>query len=211
MPPLDAQFEAMLRARCSTREYSGEPIALPELSHLLSLAYGITGQALLDDGETLRTRRPVPSGGGLYPIELYVVALRVAGLDAGLYHYQPLDHVLECLRSGSLQAEIEHAVLYPEVVAQASAVVLMGAVFHRHRFKYGERGYRFTLLDAGHIGQNLSLVATALGLGAVGLGGYLDDATNRLVGMNGVDEAVVYAMCIGRPARPTPGTSESTE
>jgi SagB-type dehydrogenase family enzyme len=180
------------------REFSGAAISLEQLSYILALSYGVTGEVLLDDGLTTRKRRAAPSAGALYPIEIYPVALRVDGVQDGLYHYVPDEHMLEGLQLRDLRGEIMQAVLYPEVVAQASAVLLLTAIFQRTRFKYGERGYRFVLLDAGHVAQNMYLVATALGVGAVAIGGFLDDEANRLVEMNGVDEAVVYVVVIGR-------------
>jgi SagB-type dehydrogenase family enzyme len=209
LPPLNVTLDSALAARSSVRAYSGAPFSMEEVSRLLLLAYGFAGETPLDDGETTRPRRTAPSAGALYPVELYLVALRTQDLDAGVYHYQPKDHVLERLRTGDLQQEVEAAVLYPEAIERASIVVLMGAVFHRNSFKYGERGYRFTLLDAGHIGQNLYLGATALKLGAVAIGGFLDDAINRLVEMNGVDESVVYLMAFGHPLRGDEGLSSS--
>jgi len=204
-------METALRSRASVREYSGEPLELTELSDLLRLSHGEIGQALLDDGVTVRPRRASPSGGGLYPIEVYVVALRVRGLDQGLYHYQPRDHSLECIRRGDLQPLAERAILYPDIVARAGVVVLLGALFHRHRFKYGERGYRFTLLDAGHLAQNVYLLSAALNVGCVAIGGYLDDEINELVGMNGVDEAVVYLLAVGRPRTTETATSAESQ
>jgi SagB-type dehydrogenase family enzyme len=211
LPPLAEPFEHVLRTRRSIREYSGAAVSLEYLSRILELSCGVTGETLLDDGVTWLKKRAAPSAGALYTIETYLIALRVAGLEGGLYHYQPADHSLECLRVGDLRGDIESAVLYPEVVAQASAVFLHAAVFQRTRFKYGERGYRFALLDAGHVAQNIYLVATALELGAVAIGGFLDDELNQMLEMNGVDEAIVYVMVVGHPAETNHLTSRHSE
>jgi SagB-type dehydrogenase family enzyme len=90
--------------------------------------------------------------------------------------------------------------MYPEIVSQASLVVIMVAVFARTCRKYGERGYRFVLLDCGHVAQNLHLVATAIGLGSVGIGGFLDDELNDVLDLDGVGEAVVHTIAVGWPA-----------
>ena len=168
---------------------------------MLELSYGITEETPADSEVPRLSRRVVPSAGALYPIEMYLVALRVEGLEAGLYHYHPKNRMLDRLQTGELRSEIENAVLYPEIVSQASVVFLLAAVFQRTRFKYGERGYRFVLLDSGHIAQNIYLVSAALGLGAVAMGGYVDDDLNQLLDMNGVDESVVYAVVVGQPTR----------
>jgi SagB-type dehydrogenase family enzyme len=165
---------------------------------MLELSYGFT-EAVADTAAPKLSRRVVPSAGALYPIEMYLVALNIEGLEAGLYHYHPKDQLLESLRAEELRSDIESAVLYPEIVSQASVVFLLAAIFQRTRFKYGERGYRFVLLDSGHIAQNIYLVSTALGLGAVSMGGYVDEDLNRMLDMNGVDESVVYTVVVGQP------------
>ncbi len=90
----------------------------------------------------------------------------------------------------------------PELFADGAAFVAVTAVFWRSRFKYGQRGYRFALLEAGHAVQNLLLVATGLGLTALPLGGYYDGAVDHLLGVDGVDESTVYLVAIGRRSEP---------
>jgi SagB-type dehydrogenase family enzyme len=194
--PLDVPLEAALRARRSVRRYAPRALDLAELARLLELSYGCTGTVLSPDGEA-HPRRPAAAAGGLYSNELYVVALRVAGVAEGVYHYQPRDHSLECLRAGAVAAEMASGVLYPEIVAGAAAVLLLAGIFQRTRYKYGERGYRFALLDAGHLSQNLQLTATALDLGAVAIGGFIDDDLNRMLELDGVNEAVLLAIAVG--------------
>ena len=75
----------------------------------------------------------------------------------------------------------------------------LSAVFWRSRFKYGLRGYRFVLLEAGHAVQNLLLCAAGLGIAALPVGGYYDRRLEALLDLDGVDEAVVYLVCLGRP------------
>ena len=69
--------------------------------------------------------------------------------------------------------------------------------FHRCRVKYGERGYRFCLLEAGHIAQNLLLAASAEGLAALPIGGFIDDELNEMAGLDGVEAAVLYLVLVG--------------
>ena len=193
LPPLDARLDEVLAARRSVRAYTGGAVSLAALSHLLA-AGGITGHS---DGKTPVARRAAPSAGGLCSNEIYVAALRVSDLAPGLYHYQPRDHSLEQLSDSTPQAALERAILYPEVVEKAAALFLFSAVFPRTRFKYGERGYRFCLLDCGHLAENVWLMATALGLGAVTMGGFLDDELNRLLDLDGVEEATLYSLAVG--------------
>jgi SagB-type dehydrogenase family enzyme len=203
LPMLAVPLEQALRSRRSIRDYSGEAVAFASLSRILDLSYGVS------DAGTVFARRTAPSAGALYTNDLYAVALNVDGLEPGLYHYQPAARSVERLRQGDLRREVADAVLYPEVVVNAAAIFVIAAVFQRARVKYGERGYRYAFLDAGHIAQNIYLVSTALGLGALALGGFLDDQMSDLVDMNGVDEAVVYVVTVGRPSAEDPLSARS--
>lgn len=183
--------EALARRR-STREFDAGPLTFPELAALARAAYGVTGEI---DGHPLRA---TPSGGALYPLEVTISARKVDGLEPGLYHLDPLDELLECVADG--QVSIAATTPYAEIAAEAAAVFIVSAMFWRSRFKYGLRGYRFVLLEAGHLAQNVLLAAAALELAAVPLGGFYDRRVDGLLGVNGVDESSVYLICIGRPA-----------
>ncbi len=126
------------------------------------------------------------------------VALAVADLDRAVYHYDPLDGLLE--RGRSEIGDLARAAPSADVMTTAGAVLLIAATFWRSRFKYGLRAYRFTLLEAGHVAQNALLACTALGLASVPLGGFYDHFLDALLGLDGVDQSVLYAVSIGRPA-----------
>ncbi len=89
---------------------------------------------------------------------------------------------------------------YDELLDAAALLVVVTGVFWRSRFKYGLRGYRFTLLEAGHLGQNLLLAAAALDLAALPVGGFYDRRVERLLGVDGVNESALYLFAVGRPA-----------
>jgi len=183
---------AALNARASERTFSEEPFALAELATLLWAAYGVSHES---QDLPLRT---APSGGALYPLELYALVLRVEELAQGLYHYDPLRHVLEPLVEAVEPARVDALTAYPELVSPAGAVLFVTALFWRSRFKYGLRGYRFVLLEAGHVGQNVLLAASALGAAAVPIGGVFDRRVEELLEVDGVDESLVYALSVGR-------------
>ena len=187
-----------IEARRSRREFGTGPIAAAEVAALLHAAYGVTDQLEAPDGSGALPLRAVPSGGALYPLELYVAALRVDGLEAGLYHFDPLLGCLEIARIGLASDELAALSTYPDIVSQCAALLLVAAVFGRTRFKYGLRGYRFALLEAGHVGQNVVLAATALGLAAVPLGGFYDRPTDEFLGLDGVNESTLYTIAVGR-------------
>jgi SagB-type dehydrogenase family enzyme len=104
------------------------------------------------------------------------------------------------LREG--QVAIAATTPFADIAAGAAAVIVVSAVFWRSRFKYGLRGYRFVLLEAGHVAQNILLAAAALGLAAVPLGGFYDRRVDELLGVNGVDESALYLLCVGLPEQP---------
>ena len=161
------------------------PLSRAALASLLGAAY-----------RSCEGRRPVPSGGALYPLELYVVALDVAGVERAVHHYNPYHHRLERLCAVD-RAAVGQALVEPELAENAAALLVVTAMFWRSRFKYGLRGYRFTLLEAGHAIQNAVLAATALNVPARPVGGYYDRLLDRLVGADSLDEASVYALLLG--------------
>jgi SagB-type dehydrogenase family enzyme len=195
----ESSFRAALETRESIRDFGRESVTVLQLATLLHAAYGVTHTA----APRLQPLRAAPSGGALYPLEIYVVALNVAGLASGLYHFDPLRRVLERARDSDPRTDLYELTVYPEVFVGAAVVVFMTAVFWRTRFKYGLRGYRFAILEAGHVGQNLLLTATALGLASVPVGGFYDREVDRFLGCDGVNESALYAVSVGRAASRT--------
>jgi SagB-type dehydrogenase family enzyme len=187
--------------RRSRRQFADAPVGARDLAALLHAAYGVTHGLESDDGRQTLPLRAVPSGGALYPLELYVAALRVDGLGSGLFHFDPLQRVLVVARDSLSVDEVAALSTYPEIVTGSAAVIYVAAVFGRTRFKYGVRGYRFALLEAGHVGQNVLLAATALGLGAVPLGGYYDRLTDDFLGLDGINESTLYSIAVGAMPR----------
>jgi SagB-type dehydrogenase family enzyme len=180
-----------VRRRRSARAFGPGPVTLRELAGILEAAYGVTSPA---DGVSFRA---VPSGGALYPLELYVLARRVDDVEPGLHHVDPFRRVLERLPSRDQAGPWSP---YDELLDTAALLVVVTGVFWRSRFKYGLRGYRFTLLEAGHLGQNLLLAATALDLAALPVGGFYDRRVERVLGVDGVNESALYLFAVGRPA-----------
>ncbi|CAB4703236.1 MAG: SagB/ThcOx family dehydrogenase [Actinobacteria bacterium] len=165
---------------------------------LTSLASVFACSALTSERAGER-RRPVASAGALYPLELYVVPLAVESLELQSYHYDPFRNGL--VRVGDVDhATVEGALVDPPLAARMSALVVVTSVFWRSRVKYGYRGYRFALLEAGHVVQAMTTAATALGVAALPLGGYYDGAVDALIGANGVDEATIYLLGLGGDA-----------
>ncbi|MCC3770091.1 SagB/ThcOx family dehydrogenase [Streptomyces sp. UNOC14_S4] len=190
--PLD---EAVRRRR-SAAPMSRAPLALADLARVLDLSAGITGVAQAPDGVRLPLRA-TPTAGGLCSGDLFVLAHRVEDLNPGVHYFHPGRRVLQCVNSGR---DVEGAAAYtgyPDRVAGAAAVVLHVAAFRRNQWKYGERGYRMALLECGHLAQSVVTAAAALGLVAHPVVGFVDDHFDRLVGVNGTDDAVVHLTLLG--------------
>ena len=183
-------LEEAVEARRSVRDYAGEPLSLEHLSRLLHAAQGIT--------EPRRGFRAAPSAGALYPIELYAVVHAVAELEPGIYHYAVQEHALELVRADDLRGAVTRAGLGQAFLGQAGACFVLSATFQRTRWRYRERTYRYVMLEAGHVAQNLYLAATGMGLGACAVGAFLDGEFNELLGLDGADEAVLYVVSVGR-------------
>jgi SagB-type dehydrogenase family enzyme len=85
-----------------------------------------------------------------------------------------------------------------EFIEQSSVVFLISGVLERTKLKYGERGYRYVLLDIGHLGQNIYLSCTSLNLAIMTTCGFFDDEVNKLLRIDGVDETAMYVAFIGK-------------
>ncbi len=189
--------DAIVR-RASARAFNGaSALPLDTLSRLLGLSCGFTAAAGPEAGGAFEFHRAAPSAGAIFPIEAYPVVLRVQGCAAGVYRYEPGDHSLTLLRPGFFGHHLARWTLYQPYLAAASAIVVLAGMSDRVRPRYGERGYRYMLLEAGHIAQNFSLLCAAYGLGSLCIGGFVDAAVSRLVGLNEITEIPLYLTAAG--------------
>jgi SagB-type dehydrogenase family enzyme len=185
-------LEEALERRRSVRRYSDQTISLEGLSRLLWAAGGVT--------QARAGLRAVPSAGALYPLEHYLMANRIEGVEPGIYHYNSDGHALEMLhRADFFGNAFSLAALSQPAIDQAAAVLVVAGVFERTRAKYRARAERYVFIEAGHAGQNVYLEATALGLGVCAVGAFLDEEMNHLFGLDGTDAAVIYLLAIGQP------------
>jgi SagB-type dehydrogenase family enzyme len=184
----DVSLEQSLLERRSVRDYSGQPLTLQEISQLTWAAQGLTDP---------RGFRTAPSAGGLYPLELYLVAGDVEDLPPGVYRYQPDGHQLVKTGDGDKRAGLAEAALEQEWVEEGAVDFVFTTVYERTTGKYGERGIRYVHMEAGHAAQNLCLQATALGLGAVTIGAFYDEQVSRLLNLP-ADEQPLYVIPVGR-------------
>lgn len=180
--------EALLKRR-SVREYQNQPLSLQEASQVLWSAQGIT--------DAQKGSRTAPSAGALYPLEIYLIAKKVEGLEIGLYHYLPQNHSLAKILDIDLSEQIAQAALGQMFIAKAPAILVISAVPARTSQKYGERAMRYVYMEAGHSAQNIYLQAESLGLGTVTVGAFEDQEVSRLLNFS-ENEIPLYIMPIGR-------------
>jgi SagB-type dehydrogenase family enzyme len=177
-------LERALFQRRSMRELGPRSLTLDELGQLCWAAQGVSGL----DGE-----RTAPSAGALYPLELLIA------LPDAVHRYRPATHRLERHTGGDRRARLGAAAHHQSFVEHAPAVFVIAAIFSTTAARYGDRGARFVLLEAGHAAQNLLLEATALGLGGVPVGAFDDGAVHDALDLVRV-VAPIYLLPVGAPA-----------
>lgn len=193
--PLECSLRDAVLKRYSSRNIENRAVSLGELATVLHYAYGTTGRVISPDYP--RTLRTVPSAGALYPIDLFLFANNVESLEVGMYHYCPIKQGLHPLNRKDQKQRIAEALVQRDIFAEAPVFLFLVANFGRTVFKYGNRGYRFVFLDAGHLAQNVNLVATGLGLASCNLGGYYDNIIDEALGLDGISQSTIYAIVIG--------------
>ena len=204
LPDMVDDLQVSLRdAMCgreSLRRFHLRTMTLPELGSILRMACGVNR---MNDDPGVFNFRAAPSAGALYPLEVFVYADNVQDLSTGLYHYNPLSFQMSCCVNGDLSDELRSALVDGRVVEDQSVMIFLVAFFEKTIFKYGDRGYRFILLEAGHIAQNLNLAATALGFGTLNIGGFYDRSMDELLRVDGVSSSALYLTAIGGKADST--------
>ncbi len=177
--------------RRSVRESNLPMFSKDDLS-LLLLGGAITKT---DSNVFYDSYRSYPSAGARYPCEIYIFLNKVKNLKGGLYHYHVRTHSLEYLWPINSE-EIKRCFPNQNFVTRSKAIVIITAIMSRNISKYSERGYRFALLEAGHIGQNVCLIATAMGMSACPIGGFHDKNLADLIDIDSNEELPLYCVSI---------------
>lgn len=188
---IDRSLDEILQYRRSCRRYTDKPLSLENLAIMLWAGQGISGRA---GSFYFRT---APSAGALYPVETYLSIQNVDAVVPGLYHFQPAEFVLEKIREGFAGKQVAEAALDQNFLAKAGVVFIWSAILRRNFSKYGHRGLRYIMLDAGHICQNILLAAEGLKLGSCPVAAFYDDDFNGLLGLDGEEESVIYLAAVG--------------
>ncbi len=180
--------------RKSLRNYADSPLSIPELSYLLWCTQGV--KEVIPGTATFRT---VPSAGARHAFETYLLVNNVTGLTAGLYRFLAVEHKLAELKTDSNIADvITEGCLGQKMVTGGAVTFIWTAVPYRMTWRYGERGYRYIHLDAGHVCQNLYLTAEAIGCGVCAIAAFDDVEMNRALSLDGVEQFVIYIAAVGK-------------
>jgi SagB-type dehydrogenase family enzyme len=156
------------------------------VSRILLFAHGVHAD---------RFRGPVPSSGGLQAVELYMVAFGGSWLPAGAYHYDRAGHHLSQISDGAERTDWERRVPSLAFIDGGALLWVVVGEGERMQEKYGERGCRFLLLEAGHLMQNICVLSASLGLSTVPLGGCLEPEIASALGLPPGDVVLYAGVC----------------
>jgi SagB-type dehydrogenase family enzyme len=203
---LRRELGEVLGNRRSVRDYTGDPVSLDQLATIARAAAAITAAGhvdLIEGGERVISFHAAPSPGGLYPLEVWLLPLRVAGLANAVWRYDSRRDVLvqEAGESAALAAADAFAV--PEEVialSRAALVVLLVGRPWKVMRKYGDRGVRYLFIEAGSVAENIHLSCGSLGLGSVDCASVHDDELHAALHLDGELRLLVHTVVIGVPA-----------
>lgn len=183
-------LESMINSRRSRREFSAEAVKLSELAQMLWSAQGIS------DPET--GHRTAPSARESYPFTVFVVVRNVAGLKPGLYEYLPKEHALGDMNVPLAGDQLKNAGVQPGA-QNAPVVFMVSASYGKAQKTLGESAVSSSLLEAGHIAENMYLQAESLRMAVVAMAGFDAKKVGTSVSLD-VAETVVYLLPFGHRA-----------
>ncbi|CAN1209296.1 Nitroreductase domain-containing protein [Tumidithrix helvetica PCC 7403] len=161
------------------------------LSRLLLCSYGLTARVPTMMGDPLYLRS-APSAGGLYPAEIYIISGGTALLPAGLYNYQPRTHILiQFWSDRHVWQSLQEACFSHPALSQTRIAIATTAVFFRSAWRYQDRAYRRIFLDTGHLLGNIKLASALNDFRAYFMGGFEDEALNRLLYLDTTQEGAI--------------------
>lgn len=187
-------FVELVEQRKTLRKYSDDSLTLQELAYLLWGTQGV--KSVTEKPVSFRT---VPSAGSRHAFETYLLVNRVEGLTPGLYRYLALEHKLIKLDAPEEITEIlTEACLKQPHVKNSAVTFFWVAVPLRMVWRYCQRGYRYMYLDAGHVCQNLYLLAESIHCGVCAIAAYDDDLVNQALQLDGEEQFAIYIATLGK-------------
>ncbi|AKB12423.1 SagB-type dehydrogenase domain-containing protein [Methanosarcina thermophila] len=167
-----SQIEELIAKRRSVRNYKDKKLSESVISRLLWAAQGVSSETGL---------RTSPSAGALYPLEVHLVIGESGELEPGVYRYVPEDHTLVQEISGDIREKLSKAALSQPMIKNAPASIVISAVYARITSRYGNRGIRYTHMEAGHAAQNVYLLGMELGIGTCAVGAFKDEEVRSVL------------------------------
>lgn len=184
----------LINTRESVRHYAKMPLSLADLSWLLWATQGVKK----GHESGIHTLRTVPSAGARHPFETYLAVNQVETLESGLYQYLPFEHALAPVPvEEGLSPRLAAACLDQSMLQTCAVTFIWTAVPYRTTWRYGQRGYRYMHLDAGHVCQNLYLGAEAIGAGCCAIAAFEDDNVAEVLHLDPAQEFVIYLATVG--------------
>ena len=182
-------FESLLIKRRSVRSFNPKQITFQQLSNVLFASYGTISNG---------PHKTVPSAGALYPLSIYVVVGKESldNLKNGIYRYLPITNSIEIIKEGDARRGIAIGCLGQAFISKAPIIIIIAANFERMKYKYGNRGIRYALIEAGHSCQNIELAALSLGLVSCPVGAFTDSEIVKTIGLSDY-EIPIYVIPIG--------------
>jgi len=177
-----------IKKRQSCRNFGLEPLLKDQILYILWSAYGLKENSSF---------RNVPSAGALYPLTFYIYSKSVQNLKEAFYTFYP-NEVGLVQNPFSIPANID--VWFKTTLvdyAKLSTLIIITGNWNNVCAKYGCRGYRYVLIEAGHAAQNMCLAATSMSIPHLTIGGFEDDLINNHLKLNTTNEAVVYILALG--------------
>jgi SagB-type dehydrogenase family enzyme len=193
---VESSVLSTIKARGSGRAFGSDPLPASTLGTILRHSNAVLSSAQTSDGAFYR--RAAANSGDLGSVEIFPIVLNVAGVDPGIYHFDSVRHDLAEIKTGHFGDWLREFVLFQTELSTAAVALVLTAAAGRLQAKYGIRGYRFALLDVGHVSENIYLVGTALGVQVCASAGFIDDVVDDALGLDGLDTASMLFVLVGR-------------
>lgn len=173
--------EEALQSISTERAFSSTAMELSKVGQILWAANGSPDV----DAKTSATKSFIPSAGGLYPIEVFLVAGKkgINDLEAGVYHYKSKEHALKEIVKGDKRYELAMAALGQSWLTKAPACVIIAGVFGRTLVKYGKRGVKYVYIEAGSANQNIYLQTRSLNINTAVVGAFNDKSLHKVLNL----------------------------
>lgn len=199
--PIKSALSSVITSRRSIRHYEKEKISKQDLSNILYYAQGISGEieaANVPVEHNKISLRNAPSGGGLYPIYLYFLALNIEGVNRGIYKYYPYSHSIKPVNLEVDNISPRDFAEFGNINSEDCAIFMFYVYdFYVNSRKYGDSGLMYAVIETGEIAQNIQLTSTALGYGCCDIGGYNKQFCEKVLKLDGINKHMIHLTIIG--------------